>query len=297
MNYEFFSCSLNNPLKYTDPSGYQYMIDGMEVTERAFFNYWRNMSGTEMYVEMVGSWNTAYSVWFLQQTSYTESIKEEKIYLTNTRLAFAKNAGVWGFMASKSGNRTKLWTGNVGSNVYLNHGGQPESTFWLDEGDALYGVFTLTTITSGSLVSIDDLQRGMRMSEIIEGGKWDEGMPKIDFQGKDILIVETHSKNYKNILDKNLYSEYKYLVNKDLKIKLYNPAPNDVESIAIISAFGAACCPIVDKPPYLTILRPDLNIRNIFDTYLDSKANAIKKLQEKRLKLYLDSGLILNFNE
>ena len=55
-NYNRYSYVLNNPLKFTDQSGYNYMIDGMEVSERAFFRFIENLSGN---IESIGLYATS----------------------------------------------------------------------------------------------------------------------------------------------------------------------------------------------------------------------------------------------
>lgn len=50
---------------------------------------------------------------------------------------------------------------------------------------------------------------------------------------------------------------------------------------------------IIEEFPYLGFLRPNL----IGVTFNNTRTKAIKDLQEKRLKLYLNSGQILNFND
>jgi len=157
-NFNRFSYVLNNPLKYTDPSGYNYLIDGMSVSEHTFFRYMRNMSGTEMIFDMVGSWDFTLAI---------RSTVKNYIVTKGTAYAFAnvyldENSGC--FRATGNNNRTNLWGGHNTSNFHLLYNLEPVFTDL--DGDILRGFFIFEEIISkGKIITSEDFRRAVRMGE------------------------------------------------------------------------------------------------------------------------------------
>jgi RHS repeat-associated protein len=287
-NYNRFSYVLNNPLKFTDPSGYNY--------GDPYYNYFTGFGGmgsSNNSDAPDAKWKDWLTYWDNQwQRGNTDfsllDYYEERRNEVNNFLSSKGIIGMW-LTKSRLVDAEQYYSELVGTSMQTN-------TTFLASSLKQIPEFWSEFVSFDTYVS-NRRQRGMRMSGVKEGEKWYEGKPKVSYQDNNIIIVPTRTTTYTNILDESLYRDFKYQIIKNYNLILCDPAPNYAGAIAIISAFGAACCPVIDEPPYLTIFAPHKNITSIYDTYTNSKAKAIKDLQKKRLQLYLNSGFILDFNE
>jgi len=127
------------------------MIDGMEVSERAFYNFLYNMTGSYS-MEFYGSWDMAMTVRFLETTSSSYTILNNDSYFLID--SYLHGSGGW----AATGNEWR--SGIYAGNGYLTNR-TPIETF-LNESQ-LVGRYSRSTLTSGRIVSFADLKRGMRM--------------------------------------------------------------------------------------------------------------------------------------
>ncbi len=88
-DYNRYSYCLNNPMVYTDPSGYQgtgYYIDGLWVSSNTFYNYLNMTSPGTHNVEGYGA---EYELYRMQELSYMHAKRENEV--RNNLMFYAKN--------------------------------------------------------------------------------------------------------------------------------------------------------------------------------------------------------------